>query len=281
MKPFAIIFILLSFCQIIKGQTVEFVVEDTTGKRLQGAVYSKHNAVLGISDTSGVIKAKDYNSLGRVHLIGYNDIACKINAVLQKVILVPNNMTPRPLKFKYDNPVGIKMLEVKHDFNITSVDSLVPGDTILEKVTRFNVEVPSVIGVFFIPVVKTDERYNDFELALYNEKNGKPDSSLLKQIFTGHLFDLGIAFNLFDCQIELLPGSYYIGYRRRVNKLWYSERSKQYIDANYFVAKSSNGAPTFKKINWKNWVPIYMPKSTIKKPRFYSYAYALELITHK
>ena len=272
--------ILFLLCQKVCAQSVELTVEGTNGKRLHGVVMSERNLVIGMSDTSGIIKTGITKSPVRLSLAGYNEKLISTHLGPSKIIMVRNDDSLQPIKFQYGNPIELQRLTVTPNFDITPVDSLSPGDTVLEKVTCFNVKWPCVLSSFIVQIGHKKMHYDNFELVLYKEEHGKPGSSLLNQSIKGHTFDLGMAFNVFGYQIELNQGKYYIGYRKKINKLQFNKRMNQYYDMSYIDMKSSGSTPTFKKLNNNAWLPVLMPKSTIQKPKYYSFGYTLDLIKH-
>ncbi len=168
-----------------------------------------------------------------------------------------------------------------NDLTIFSTDYTTPADSVLEKVTQISVKWPCVIGIFKLPVSSFYAKYyEDFEMALYEDKEGKPGASLLSQRIPAYFYNNTMIFNLFDYQIFLKTGSYFIGYRKKVHHQTVKNTTEKFLP-NLIDLKISKGATTYRKVNNTVWLPVSMPKSTETKPKYYSFAYSLQLVTNE
>lgn len=281
MLRYTLFLILSILSQAAFAQFAEFVVKDKEGNSLRGAVLSKYNVIVAVSDSTGRLKMKDIGVVCRLHLSGYVDTSIVIRAAVKEIRLNRSNEQLMPVTLNYESPLKISLIRKDNSFVISPTDGTVNGDTNIEKVTKINVEAPSVLGMVMIPVVAHGGlEHDDWEFVVYSDDGGKPGNSVNSSKIIARYYSSIMCFNLFDYQIKLLPGTYYIGYKRPVGKFIQSKDGQYAYEATYIDKRASNGSPTFRKINDKDWEPVLMPKSTLKKLKYYSFGHMVQLVNH-
>jgi hypothetical protein len=265
------------------AQQVKFAVKDTSGKPLHGATLSVNNLIGAVSDTAGIIRVNPIQKIVRLHCAGYTDMPLVLRDTMPDIIMQRSIEPLMPININYSSPLQLeKMVYERSSFDITPIDSLALGDTILEKVTQIEIESACTLATFMIFVTNVRAiNKQDFTLALYENDNGRPGNVLTKGKIKSHWLEPAQIFNLFDYQLSLKPGKYFIGYSKTIGGLSYNQKLKRYIDAfDYSDKKRRKGMPTYTRINNREWKPLLMPASKSNKKMYYSYSYALELVKH-
>jgi hypothetical protein len=283
-----LIILLIIFSHCCYAQLVEFSVKDVEGKPLKGVILSRYNLIVGISDSTGKMAAKSSKSNFRLHLTGYKDTSIFISPNLSEVVLNSTGEPRKPFKYKYHQPLEIQLIQRHNNFTVEPIDSTKEGDTVIEKVTRINVEAPCVAGSLIIAVQKAnvaqkpqEQQLPVYEFVFYEDFNGRPGKSLISKPIKAAFYMSAMGTNLLDEQIVLHKGSYFVGYKRKVGGFVYMLKNKRIETDAYLDLKSSNGEPTFKKVNYGMWEPVLMPKSKAEKPKYYSFAHLVQLVKYK
>ncbi|WP_345954473.1 hypothetical protein [Mucilaginibacter sp. PAMB04168] len=264
-----------------KAQLVEFAVTNQEGKPVKGVALSKYNVVAAVSDSSGYIRIRNLGVVCRLHMAGYRDTSIVIKPGVKDVVLKRSGQALKPIILNYASPLQAQIIQKNSSFNVTSIDSTKQGDTIVEKVTRIDIEAPSVVGLLLIPVTEVWKGNEpSFEFVLYEDNGGKPGNSVLVNPIKGLFHEHAMVSNLFDEQIVLKPGHYFVGYRRKVGSFYRDKIDRTFEVNTYTDRKASKGAPTFKKVNNADWLPVLMPGSKPEKPKYYSFAHIVQLVKH-